>query len=882
MSNLPSLQVLANENNHQALLRAEVAAWLHDMGKCADEHIVNQASDKPTDYSYQYKTAQSSLLPSSLPPVTLLGESVAVKDLIEKGMPRIISSTSQPWLLRALGRCHSAAHVEKELEDREISTKQPKDDTRLSTAFGFESTPVKGLTPRLQALPFASLQQRLQVVPKVQEAFGFALGDTRRPVNEVTLADWSSAVAALYKPALAGALLGVQPNPDNLRWRLLRVNFDALALYAKAVKIADLLAYRRAVDEACERVKQLVEEEYPLGNEIYRDTTGIYFTFPDIDLPADLAQEIRRRVEENEPELAPRIAVEQPQGNTATEQLKRMLAEGRRRALQDLAQPFSQGNLSPCWQALWDTLPKDGNWEVCPVCRLRPMREGQEACETCLQRRQSRTKWWQKNPKQTIWMDEIADHNGRVALIVGKFGLEDWLSGDLVQTMLVKAAENNPDACVPKNPSPARIRRVWETCQRFWSETINGILQPHSYGDGSPLRCIRVAVVPDNAYGWQEHPPYDGTINGKVVSLLWQESEQRFITISNLQLGVTQARDETALVGEWHSRTCTVDLPDQPGRQRTFRVRQVTLLSGEPMHAYAPFLTLLESPDRFLALVPASDALEIARLIEEAYRQQMGKVQNRLPLFLGLVFFPRKLPLMAVMDAARRMLEQVKLDEEDWEVERVGPEQDGQTWCLRFFRSHQRLEFKVRLTMGDQQTEDLWYPYFFVNEFFGHTPDNRAHRFQINGRWLVHARDLKLGDKIAITPSPFAYLFLESTAQRFRFDPQHDTLLLDERQRLQNLWQAICTSPEMTDTKLQAISALFERKRQEWDLPFPTPQNPITDETFHCLVETTLKRDNVNIRPEDVLNGRFQRTVALHLHILKRRVNEFSTEGGSR
>ena len=181
--------------------------------------------------------------------------------------------------------------------------------------------------------------------------------------------------------------------------------------------------------------------------------------------------------------------------------------------------------------------------------------------------------------------------------------------------------------------------------------------------------------------------------------------------------------------------------------------------------------------------------------------------------------------------------------------------------------------------MGDGQTEDPWYPYFFVKEFFDHTPDHRAHRFQHrDGRWLVHARDLRPGDKVAITPSRFAYLFLESTAGRFRFDPQRDVLLLDHLKRLQDLWQAICTSPEMTDTKLQAISALFERKSQEWDLPFPTPQNPIADETFRHLVETTLKRDNVEISAEEVLNGHFQRAVDLHLRILKSRVKDCKKE----
>lgn len=119
------------------------------------------------------------------------------------------------------------------------------------------------------------------------------LGDTRRPINEVLLSDWVWIVAALFKSALAGALVTNKQFSirtwrswrdkiidHDIRWRILRINFDVLGLYTKAVKITDLLGYQRVIDEACERIKKLIEEDYPLGNEVYRDTTGIYFTFP--------------------------------------------------------------------------------------------------------------------------------------------------------------------------------------------------------------------------------------------------------------------------------------------------------------------------------------------------------------------------------------------------------------------------------------------------------------------------------------------------------------------------------------------------------------------------------------------------------------------------
>ncbi|MEM4228073.1 MAG: hypothetical protein QW793_07875, partial [Candidatus Caldarchaeum sp.] len=537
-----SLQVLADNRN--ALLLAEVAALLHDVGKFCNLHIEahSQGGQQQWANDHAYKaitdnpanrlTLQTSVrvpdalknilnagnpkasdfLPTTLKgfleqtTINLINETYALDELIMLGTPGFATSPQRPnllvgktgWLAAVLGVCHNEAHVDKQ-EPARGQDQQQWPSVFISNAFGSEqetlivdSSP-DSLTGRLQ-----NLQPNKY---SIMEAFKYGLGDTRRPVNEVLLSDWVWMVASLFKSAVAGAILSnQQPGirqwknwqdkiiDHDLRWRLLRVNFDVLGLYAKAVKIADLLAYQNAVSEACKRVKQLVEEEYPLGNEVYRDTTGIYFTFPDMDLPADLAQEIRRRVEEIEPELAPRIAVTVGDGQTASEQLKGILAKARKEALQELAQPFDSQNLSVCWQQQWEVAGQ-GHWELCPVCRLRPMCAGQDMCKHCEKRRSKRAEKWTQGSRQdtiwldevadvnlaeilesacqeskdTIWLDEVADVNGRLALVVGQFGLDDWLSGKLVQTMLVRAEANNPTGCVPKNPSPARLRRIWET-----------------------------------------------------------------------------------------------------------------------------------------------------------------------------------------------------------------------------------------------------------------------------------------------------------------------------------------------------------------------------------------------------------------------------------
>jgi len=585
-----NLQVLAD--NRDALLLAEVAALLHDWQKCIDMAVASQWRKNPhlasTPKTNEWQKRGSYLKPgefanalSSLHLQVGSNLPIDLKTLVEEGRnPSSAEKHSNP-LVSLLGMCHALAHVDKELGEQE-QTEQACD--RISTAFGFEDVqPTKLLEPLLNEvrplLKQISYSNRMNLMSKIREVFSNAWGDTRRPINEVTLWDWGYAVSALYKSVLAAELI----QADTSRWRLLHVNFDMLALYAKAVKIGDLLGYQRAVDEACKAVKKLIEEEYPLGNEIYRDSTGIYFTFPDLDLPADLAQEIRHRVEAVEMELAPRIAVTVGDGSTAAEQLKGILGKARREALEALAQPFDSQNLSSYWQQQWTSA---GKWEICPVCRLRPMREGKEACETCLKRRASRIENWKKNPAQTIWMDEIADHNGRVALIVGKLGLDDWLSGDLVQTMLVKA-DSTTNTFTPKNSSPARLRRIWETCRRFWTETVEQeILAVHDYRQNDALRCARQLIIPDQKTDWRENVPYDGTVDGKAISLLWLEEAQHFITISNLQLsGELQAE-----------QTVTVSDPGNLRNPRSFKIENA-MPAGSPFDKYTPFLSLLASPD---------------------------------------------------------------------------------------------------------------------------------------------------------------------------------------------------------------------------------------------------------------------------------------------
>jgi hypothetical protein len=189
---------------------------------------------------------------------------------------------------------------------------------------------------------------------------------------------------------------------------------------------------------------------------------------------------------------------------------------------------------------------------------------------------------------------------------------------------------------------------------------------------------------------------------------------------------------------------------------------------------------------------------------------------------------------------------------------------------VRLSRQSDRIDYDIPVKMGDKQTEDVWYPYVFVES----GADDRGRRFQIKqgkfaDRWLVHASQLRPVDQVRVMPSLFSYIFLEHSAQRFEFDAQRDVMYLGDLSRLAAMWTGIRQTPQMTDTKLRNVAGLLQEK-ELWRYESP--------DEFRHLAETTLKTAGLwntsggAVTPDDVISRRFERCLDLYLHILKQRV----------
>jgi len=281
----------------------------------------------------------------------------------------------------------------------------------------------------------------------IRRAFLSTLAETRLPNNDVTLWDQSYVAAALFKSALAGALLNSSfPWNDRqikqkTRWRLLTVAIGAEHYEARAVKIGDWTGMQGVLEAFFEEVCKLVEVDLAVGSLIYRDSSAAVFSFPgepmDESVPAPRLEGweewLRRQVDE----IAERLDLETPPEVRLSHPTRTLVSMVRERA------DAEKTTLVPVHR-MWSIKPSEAHGHVCPVCGVRlngdPTNKG-KPCTVCRNRRHHRRNDWLDGRLgcDTIWFEEVADANGRLALVTLSLDLEAWLDGERVDSLRAQA-----------------------------------------------------------------------------------------------------------------------------------------------------------------------------------------------------------------------------------------------------------------------------------------------------------------------------------------------------------------------------------------------------------------------------------------------------------
>jgi len=1005
------MTTLKTLKDHQDLiLLAEIGALIHDLGKLGKEFIIKQSSEcyKNNKAFPECGFDHEQILKASPGFV----DSTLVKLLTDQAWrPRLrVDSITQlrqtpehlghylsghsvrldsgVGLLALITRCDQVdSGVDKGALQN--SAKQRWDATFGATAFGYEARPLsvgsgedglkvlrdeltKALTEALSQVldsKASPAQVRSRVLVSVESAFRRALGETRRGANDVTLWDHACSVASLHKAALAQILLEKQwpSNLRQLRWRVLRIAFDGFQFLERAHHIPDLLGRLQAIQEALDGVRMLLEVTLPLGNEIYRDENGSAFIVPDI-------QDLLEYTDEQGNMLRDRIGkafgVElhgEIQLDLSLEWLSKPSRYGIElgRLLSNSLPPLAADPKRVGHQ--WDA---QSGAEICTVCGLRPQGPSTKAkdrnvCDICEQRRGDRSKAWSKKLATTIWTDEVADTNGRLALIVAHFDLTAWLDGRLLSSVLAQwpltdiayeeavaqLAEElrknvKPDCSnqlllqrlapeafhqpaqdfyqavveerdihdlaqavaaddyyrraellllflLRKNPSFARIRRIWETTRSFWQEVLptdqdsdlTQSLVGQVLGLAGPRLEIRGTLHPQRS--GDTLGPYHTyelvLLRGVKLSGVWDSDRQRFITCDNLDY-LSGDRQLGRPVQEVLRNGAVLTVEEPVGYGATNKVWGTIHLTQDatPIQdsQYTPAIPILAEPRTFMALIPADKALKVIQAIKAKYDQEMARVRNRLPLHLGVVFDQRRTPLATMLEAGRRMLERKQRNEQGvqegnlWQIIAKPEKQSGslpesvaslangtqqfKEWYAVHLQQYDRqFTWYVPAVMGDGATEDVWYPYVLMGDATKTNGRQRAFRGVcptpkgVKECWLVHVGDLEENDKIYFAPATFDFEFLDTTARRFEIayddrgqrrspSKRNRPYLLDDLGRLGELWKELC---HLEKSQRHQVIATIEATREAWFGDDREGQS-LADQVFRQFVHDTLAGAN--------------------------------------
>ncbi|RDV81262.1 hypothetical protein [Ammonifex thiophilus] len=426
----------------------------------------------------------------------------------------------------------------------------------------------------------------------------------------------------------------------------------------------------------------------------------------------------------------------------------------------------------------------------------------------------------------------------------------------------------------------ARFRRVWETTARFWQEIappkdrfenhpgewqkeLAGCTAVAVLGNGGKRRRLEIQLQklekPDEIVSFHAYElEVAGTSIG-IVPISVQGDRAACITIENLgyiagrfnapQKVCADPCAAAAWVMNRLRQGVKVQIKETPGYGSGKRnlgsavIAEVELADGE----YFPVIPILAEPRVFAALVPGESAFELVRRIKERYEQEMGKVRWRLPLTLGVVFFPKHTPLRTVLDAGWRLLS-VEVGEEEAEVTEdvdappasylMDPRSNNKLiehpqkkpWPRKVSFSvkvnagrdagERELRWCIDTTAGDGRTFDIWYPWVKVKN----KPSDRALMMEHNNEAYLHVMELKAGDTIRFHPSTFDFVFLDHPGRRFEIAYREGKRLglprrpyyLEEVDELAELWKIVGGEEGLTSTQIHSLWQVLLARWQEW------------------------------------------------------------------
>ena len=570
-------------------------------------------------------------------------------------------------------------------------------------------------------------QAREKAYRKIGELFKQALGETRRPTNDVTLWHHAYSTASLFKAAMTECVLrgsiGNLQSPLGhkeaghlaieksglIRFRLLGVRWDWRELTRGALTPVVLTSLALARKEAIVQLRQLLEDAYPVGNLLYEDDDGALFAlsgYYEGDSPEQLqTSENRFRHELLEP-LAGRIGDCVLKLGAGTP--FRLCWSEPTLYLTDY--PEALGKVSSERQIhmqageaelreLWQQTQTGRSWQICPQCGMRPaealaqepsQRKGQTLCETCKdlsdsdakrERSQKAAELFGYRPK-TFEIEKLTDakNNSRVLLVSVQMDMDAIASGRALITQLARpVAQLNVKDKLGLKSANTLGDKFEELLKQLAANQADGLSK-------NQIKKFREKVDADllaQALGdrfWLTGS--DGREQGNALQKGYRLAQSFFLR---------QTR-ETYLPKDWKlyrhdgDRLALFAQRKHPSPARLQRLWDDLRglwreLLGEVGGIAGGQLIPLSLDARGLRfLVSAADGTAVMNHVQALLAEKLGKLRGGLAPHVSCLAFGKKFPLYIALDAVYRMEGRiVRTPHQTWELKAITPPSTGNT-----------------------------------------------------------------------------------------------------------------------------------------------------------------------------------------------------------
>jgi len=753
------------------------------------------------------------------------------------------------------------------------------------------------------------------ILKEIKDWYSGLLSDSRFPVNDVSLWDQAYMTASMFKAVLSQLVMDKKledkdietdsyfTSPSSIKWRILGIQYNKLGLAEKGFKLASIGWYRNAVKEIDDTIKNLLEVKYPIGNEIYRDETGIYFIVGE-DLGKDNGdfaelvkklQEIENKIidifETNlEGEAYPTIILTKASRGlmnlgyliekTKENFLKRKIIKVKKFEFDEVEHRRKKYKVKK--DKNWAEIEKDDGTKekipnspigICPLCKTRLIYEEDKQknnsptiCEVCNKRvHHKQVEKWILNPgSETIWTGEIKDKNDKIALISLKFELQDWLNGNLLNSLLVnkcnwntflgslindlktnngrrkklkntiikdlvdkslrkrlelqglvvntllersmghewekfiknnlsnqnlidfksrtidwkKLTDNDIEFLATlllqflfrKNPSPARLRRIWETTQEFFENIKRGVLDDNKLKIPD-WRRKRIVFEVDYTEELKKKIKETGEeLEGSGI-LFWAQPEGEKLEIylitsiedfiekfgeKEILRKIENNEDFKLNIGSF--KDFEIELRRYSEKKNKGEGKAILTIKKDNVKEfqdYKPYASIIDpAPVGWQVIIPAEYVPDVIDSVLERYNRSFKYVYGKLPLHIGIVIQDYKKPLYVGINALRRIRRDVKNTDKLWISE------DANRFCLK-----QKKKFSSATPEElCNRTED-YYSLYWENS------NGNGYLFYIKPgdswkKWVSTLDNFNSTDKVEYIPNTFDFEFLDTNTRR--------------------------------------------------------------------------------------------------------------------